>query len=407
MRLTQGLVAIVAIGLLGDVLAAACCGRDACGRAVLAARGAKDSCSSRLVETVTVTPTATVALTSTARSTITSDITLTQVQSDTDLETLTSLATSDFVSTVTDIQTVALTSTVVATVTATADSTVTITVTPGAPNSSQPPVKRGGSAYGVCDDTAYVSACSCIGVRPTTVTQTASAVTVTSLQTITQSPDFQTNTQVLTQTSSVTFFTTITVTTSITQLATVTNTFSTVANTATSLQTIVVTPTATVTAIAPPQCTGGGFNLLFTPSVGGRYGLGYVNSIGEGLFLMAFQGSSRFTVDASGQITNFYANDFQPVVIYSSAHPAYFEPAFKSVQQGYSYAGQQISPVNCALGPAPAYNLQCTVEGVNGGQPLVAAICRNGRFYLHLPGAAAPTDMSCTDISVAASCPQT
>ncbi|KXJ90374.1 hypothetical protein Micbo1qcDRAFT_163981 [Microdochium bolleyi] len=189
------------------------------------------------------------------------------------------------------------------------------------------------------------------------------------------------------------------------------DTVSTVASTATSLQTVVVTPTATVTAITPPQCTGTGFELRFTPTVGGRYGLGFINSIGQGIYLMSFQGSSRFSVDANGQITNFYPNDLQPLVIYSSAYPGYLQTAFKSVQLGVSYAGKQTAPVSCVLGPAPTYSLLCTVAGENGGQPLVAALCNSNSFFnymfLHLPGATTPTGLTCTDISVAASCPAT
>ncbi|KAL2203573.1 hypothetical protein CC79DRAFT_1336273 [Sarocladium strictum] len=404
MLLLKSIVATAALGFLAIPVAAT----TACEKAVRAMYGAKDVCKSQLVQTVTVTPTSTVTVSRTViPGKVTSDVTHTNTKLSTSRKTSTSLVTSILTNTVTAVQTITLTATVSSTVTATADA-VTITVLPrklaGPPRIKVPP-----SVAGVCDLNSYIKACDCLGIKPTTTTRTARAVTATSTKTVHKAPSVQTNTRFVTRTSVTTVYTTVTSTNIRTESATITNTISTIGNTLTSLQTVTVIPTATATAIVPPKCTGAGFHLSFTPAVsGGRTGVGFINSVGQGIFLQVFSSGSQFALDPNGDLTSFYTNDLKPTALVWPSDSNYLQLAYSSQDSRVSYTGQTTMTVHCGLGAGPEYEFQCVVPGLNQDQPLTVAVCMDRTFspylYVHVPGAAPPADLTCTDIAAKAVC---
>ncbi|KAF3937326.1 hypothetical protein ABW19_dt0203052 [Dactylella cylindrospora] len=228
------------------------------------------------------------------------------------------------------------------------------------------------------DDTAYTAACSCYGVEPTTITKPVVTSTIWSTVTAYQTTEDVSTSIAGTETSTgvetLTTFTTITENAEVTE----TKTISTVESTLTTT-TEVVTATATADPV-PPTCKGKGFayyvNLPDTPING--WGLGWINIIGSastsGIFFRLFSGgASSMTVDADGNLANWWGGDLK-MVVKTGAAP--YKIQFTSVQSNvaYSYATTSAS---CSLGAGPDYSMECKI----GTTSYNIAICRDPVYY--------------------------
>ncbi|KAK6525704.1 hypothetical protein TWF281_010755 [Arthrobotrys megalospora] len=436
MFILKSLVAALALGLVQDTVAAAaapaCC-TNKCGKSVQLAKNGKKDCSAFLIKTVTPTRTTTLSKTTTlARTTTiskkitltktttlpifyntitlsttttlfgtttvsslstvieevtgTTDITVTDVASETDYSASTSLATVEETEVVTD----------TATATETQVETTTVTYAPPAITLKKRYAQPTKPAYAsVCDNRAYTSACSCIGIKPKTTTKPAVVKTVyktkTAYKTVTKSTtltayktstayktftthktltvyqtftvrDIDTTTQTVqappqTQTSvvSLTTYTTIISGTAITATETVTRTES-----VTVTESTVVLATYTAPA-APPVCVGKGFKLRVagsTSSVNGWW-VGYTGSLSTAYPRLFSGGSGALTIDSNGNLQAFSygGSDFQ-YGIQNKVNPYPGLVMLKSTKQGINFPWPAIT-FQCGLGPAPNYQFQC------------------------------------------------
>lgn len=245
---------------------------------------------------------------------------------------------------------------------------ITVTTTIGLPYTVALPAKREALTRppyaSVCNANEYTSACACLGVRPSTVTEPAYTKTIrvdhTTIQTIestiTSIGATQTNTNVVTQT----VITTVIENTVVTQIETLQETL-------TIPTTVIITEVATATstlAPTPPTCTGTGF--YFVPSAPpdqtAQGFLGFINSIGQGIYMRIFSGGgSPLTVNANGDIVSYYSPDDIKRVVLNYNGAAAYQLWFSSDAANVHYTNP--TPVTCSLGGAPGFTPTCTVAG--------------------------------------------
>ncbi|KAF3200055.1 hypothetical protein TWF106_003496 [Orbilia oligospora] len=400
MFILKSLVAVLALGLVQDTIAAAaapaCC-TNKCGKSVQLAKNGKKDCSALLIKTViptrttthfrttTVTRKTTLSrtITLTRGSTVTkavtdtTDITVTTIASETDYSTSTSLATVEETETLTDISTAVETN------------TETTTVPYPVPTVSF--IKRNAKptkpAYAsACDNSAYTRACSCIGVKPRTTTRSAVVRTVyktrtayktntayktftaykTNIETRTSTAPAETRTEIV----SLTTYTTIISGTAITATETLTLTES-----ATVTETTVVVATETA-APAPPTCVGRGFSFRLTGSAvsANGWGMGMINSIGQGIYVRLFSGgSSAMVIDGDRGLQSWYGSDYQYVILTGNLPTKVW---IKSARSSVSYTWQQTA-ITCGIGSGPNYELTCK----SATTTYFVTFCQNPTYY--------------------------
>ncbi|KAF3904947.1 hypothetical protein ABW20_dc0110024 [Dactylellina cionopaga] len=440
----KSLVTGLALGLVQDALATASCCTNQCGKSVKLAKYGKKDCSAVLIKTVCPTRTTTLYRTTTrtiqsistkvvANSvvvTVTSIVSkishtdstslVTSIVPETDYSVSTLLATSTLSETDYSVSTSLATvdetqySTDISTVTETAFSTVTIPYV--IPTTSATVVKRDSKPSpkpgyaSACDSGAYTRACSCLGIKPTTITQAAVKKTVWKTRTATKTvkttktslAPAKTSTKVVSLTTVTTIVSgttiveaqTSTVTTIVSgteivdiQTATVTTVVSGTEIVETQTVTLTVSATTTATDIAvvtqtadpaPPTCTGTGFILALNApdtTVNGQF-LGFIDSIGVGIYLRAFSGGgSPMSLDANGNIQNWYPGSDLNMVVKSGAAPykVWFQSSAENVN--YSYPTESVS---CQLGDGPDYKISC--KGPGGGA-YTPTICQDPVYY--------------------------
>ncbi|EGX46467.1 hypothetical protein AOL_s00109g39 [Orbilia oligospora ATCC 24927] len=398
MFILKSLVAVLALGLVQDTIAAAaapaCC-TNKCGKSVQLAKNGKKDCSALLIKTVTPTRTTTHfrtttitrkttlsrTITLTGGSTVTkavtdtTDITVTTIASETDYSTSTSLATVEETETVTDISTAVETNTETTTVPYVSNSFIKRNAKPTKP------------AYAsACDNSAYTRACSCIGIKPKTTTRAAVVKTVyktrTAYKTNTAYTTFtvyKTNTETRTSTApaetrteivSLTTYTTIISGTAITATETLTLTES-----ATTTETTVVVTTQTAAPV-PPTCVGKGFSFHLTGSVvnANGWGMGMINSIGQGIYVRLFSGgSSAMVIDGDNGLQSWYGSDYQYVILTGSLPTKVW---IKSARSNVSYTWQQTA-LTCGIGSGPNYDLTCK----SATTTYLVTFCRNPTYF--------------------------
>ncbi|EPS39068.1 hypothetical protein H072_7162 [Dactylellina haptotyla CBS 200.50] len=354
------LKALAALGLAQAAFAESCC-NDKCGKPVGLARYGRRDCSSILVTYITPTRTTTVYrdTTKTVASTVvrkvtdTKDITVTTIFSLTKQSVSTDLATV----TETDVETN------ISIDTETAFSTVTV---PYSVSVVAPPKKRSNyyntpprPAYAnACNSYQYTRACSCLGVKPRTITLPAVVKTVTKTRSATKTNVVTVTshaaTKTLTDTLSQTVYTTVVSGTTVTATEVVTVTTELEA----TVTTVVV---ATQTAgPQPPLCTGTGFYLQTSSQTypGANGFLGFINSIGQGIYLRVFSGGgSPLTVDGNGNIVSYYSPTDIKMLVLDSGPPPY-QLWFSSDQANVHYNVKN-DPVSCQLGSAPDFPISC------------------------------------------------
>ncbi|KAJ6256991.1 hypothetical protein Dda_7874 [Drechslerella dactyloides] len=372
----------VAIGLLvheavAVVKAPSCC-TNQCGKAVGLNKNGKKDCSAVLVKTV-VLPTVTTTRHYTVTHTVvrhglslitqSTDITATATETETDVSISTSITTDVETAFSTDVSTVIETD--FSTVTIPYPVTTATVLKKRTICSTKPAYAR------TCDSGAYTRACSCLGVKPYTVTKPAARKTVrvtrtayTTVRTVATSlADPVTNTDTVTVTS----FTTIVSGVEVVETSTIT-----LATEVATTVTTVVFATATA-APAPPTCTGTGFKLRINApgSTPDGQPLGFINSIGQGIYMRAFQaGGSPLTVDSSGNIVSWYSPTDIRMVVLTNAPPPY-KAWFESDAANVHYPSKSPQPASCQLGSGPDYKIACK----SGGADYQAAICQDPTYF--------------------------
>ncbi|KAF3903175.1 hypothetical protein ABW21_db0209582 [Orbilia brochopaga] len=354
---------VLALGLFQDAVTAStpsCC-TNQCGKAVGLNKNGKKDCSAVLIKTVmlpTVTTTRHVTVTHTlvrhGLKIITPSTLLvaTATLSETDVSISTSLSTDIETAFSTDISTVFETEFSTTTIPFPVPTITTTQVVVGKRTvcSTKPAYAR------TCDSNAYTRACSCMGVKPYTVTKPAPRKTVyrtltaytTIHTTATSIAPAITNTNIVTVTS----FTTIISGTEIVETSTVT-----VATEIATTVTDVVVATETADPV-PPTCTGMGFVIKANSpgqSPPNGYGIGWITR-----------------VDDSGNIVNWYPSDFTMVVATDAApYKVMFESNLGNVH--YAFPTQ---PASCGISSTD-FQLACKV----GTADYKAAFCRDPVYY--------------------------
>ncbi|KAF3918574.1 hypothetical protein AA313_de0200711 [Arthrobotrys entomopaga] len=378
MFVLKGLVAGLVLGLAQTTLALQGCCNDKCGKPVGLAKYGRHDCSSRLIKYTTPTKTRTVYRTSThtVASTVvkkvtgTKDVTVTTVLSVTDHSVTTDLSTV----TDTDVQTAVSTDfdTVLSTITV--PFVVSTAAVPKRDHIDARELPRPAYAH-ACNSDQYTRACSCLGVKPRTITRPAVYKTIyktrTTVRTVLKTVTSHAATKTITHILSRTVHTTIVAGTTIveTDLATITTTIET-AITTVSIATVTADP-------APPTCTGTGFYLQIvnTSKVSGY--LGFINSIGQGIYLRVFTGGgSPLEVDGSGNIVSYYSPEDIKMLVLDSGPPPY-QLWFSSDAANVHYTVKN-DPVSCQLGGAPDYAVSC--KGPDGS-PYSFAVCLDPVYF--------------------------
>ncbi|KAK6336741.1 hypothetical protein TWF718_009532 [Orbilia javanica] len=403
MFILKSLVAALALGLVQDTIAAAaapgCC-TDKCGKPVQLAKNGKKDCSAFLIKTVIPTKTTTVfktktlsrtttvskkttvtrGATVTKKVTDTTDITVTNIASETDYSTSTSLATLEETETVTNTLTT-VESILETTTVPYPTSTATIT----AEKRDVKPVKP--TYASACDNAAYTRACSCLGIKPKTTTKAAVVRTVYKTRTAYKSftvyktsTIYKTNTAILTSKAptetktsvvSLTTYTTIVSGTAITATETLTLTES-----ATLTETTVIVATQTADPV-PPVCVGKGFEVRLKDSgvTAEGWGLGMINSIGQGIYVRLFSGGASPMVITDDGLQSWYASDYEYIIQTGSTFPS--KVWIKSVKSNVISYPWATTTVTFGLGDGPDYSLVCS----SGDTTYKITFCRNPTYF--------------------------
>ncbi|EPS45310.1 hypothetical protein H072_692 [Dactylellina haptotyla CBS 200.50] len=445
----KSLVAALALGLVQESIAAAassCC-TDKCGKPVRLAKNGRRDCSAILVKTITPTKyttnyktaTHTVYRTVVKKVTGTTDIIVTRVatktdtklatETDTDIvtETETDIASETEYSVSTSLSTAEETQfvTEVATATETSFSTLTVSFVPTLKKRAYTPAKP--TYASACDNGAYTRACSCLGIKPITITRPAYKRTVSKTRTVYKTltrtstsyaavnthtvvvSHTQTNIESLTQTDvlsltatdvvSLTTRTTIISGTEIIATETITLTVST---DTTVTNTVVATQTADP---APPVCNGNGFGMYVQNPASSQngYGLGNINSIGVGIYLRTFSGGAApWKVDSSGNIISWYTTSDLQMLVKTGSPP--YKIWYRSSLSNVNY-NVPTEDVSCQVGTGPDYKVSCIGPG---GAPFKLAMCQDPIYYEWVgtlySDAAQLSGMNCVLDSIVARC---
>ncbi|KAK6346816.1 hypothetical protein TWF696_006924 [Orbilia brochopaga] len=384
MLFSKNLVAGLAVALsllVQDAVAAtpSCC-TNQCGKAVGLNKNGKKDCSAVLIKTV-ILPTATTTRYATVTHTlirhglkvITPSTAL--IATATLIETDTSISTSIS----TDIETAY--STDITTVIETEFSTTTVPFPVPTSTNTVTVIKKRTlcatkPAYArTCDNGAYTRACSCVGVKPYTVTKPAPRKTITKTRTAyatvrttaTSIAPAITATTIVTVTS----FTTVISGTEIVETSTVTL--------GTEIATTVTTVSVATHTADPvlPGCVGLGFTIrISTPdgSVPNNWGLGWITSLGltTTTYIRGYSGgASQMTVDETGSIRNWWPNDMKMVVRTDGApYQVLFSSDASNIH--YSYPTQ---PARCGV------NTDGTLACKVGEVDYQATMCRDPQYY--------------------------
>ncbi|KAK6537562.1 hypothetical protein TWF694_011744 [Orbilia ellipsospora] len=383
MFILKGLVAGLGLGLgLAQTAFAESCCTDKCGKPVGLAKYGRLDCSSILIKYTTPTKTTTIYRTTThtvgstvvKKVTDTKDVTITTTLSVTELSVSTALSTIFE----TDVETSITTDIETAYSTTTIPFVVTVTAPPAKRNNVYTPPRPAYANY--CNSDQYTRACSCLGVKPRTITKPAVVKTVyqtrTAFKTTVKTVTSHAATKTLTDTVSQTVYTTVVSGTTVvtTDIVTVTTSIEVTATTV-----IVATQTA---GPEPPYCTGTGFYIATSsssPNQSGANGfLGFINSIGQGIYLRVFSGGgSPLTIDGNGNIVSYYSPTDIKMVVFTSDGPAY-KLWFSSDAANVHYNVPN-TPASCQLGAAPDFTITC--KGPNASASYGLAICQDPVYY--------------------------